>query len=253
MKYMQNIPWYKLDYSNYPFSKRDSTYYTFHFYKDSLAEDNIKEIIRQKEKHYLKVLSFLRLHNNRKINYYIYPSIKNKRILMGDDSPGNAIWQKLENNNPEKFEIHVVYNEKCKFIGEHEDTHLLSLPWGLSIYLFCEGLAQYMENNFMGKDLHVTTKELLEKDKLYPIKWLCANRNWENVDPVIIYPQVGSFSKFIITKYGKNKFKELYQNTSRNFDTSKNISEIERIYCKKVRQLESEWLDFILSYQDALN
>ena len=245
MKYIQNIPWYKTEYLNHPFSKKESTYYTFHFCKDSLVDDNIEKIIKQKGKHYLKILSFLKLDNNRKIDYYIYPSIKNKKMLMGDDSPGNAIWGKLENSKPEKFEIHVVYNEKCKFIGEHEDTHLLSLPWGLSIYLFCEGLAQYMEDSFMGKDLHVVTRELLENDKLYPLKQLCTNCNWESVDPVIIYPQVGSFSKFIITKYGKEKFKELYQNTSRNFDTLKNISEIERIYGEKLHQLESEWIDFI--------
>jgi hypothetical protein len=169
--------------------------------------------------------------------------------LMGDDSLGNAIWEELEVKdekfNSKKFEIHVVYNEKCKFIGEHEDTHLLSLPWGLSIYLFCEGLAQSIEDNFMGEDLHMVAKKLLQENKLYPLEWLCSNNNWGNVEPIIIYPQVGSFSKFIIEEYSKDKFKQIYQNTSRYFDTIKNLSEIERTYYRTINQLEFEWLSFL--------
>jgi hypothetical protein len=245
MRYIQNILWYKSDYLNQSFDKEESFHYVFYFPKDSLAEKDIKEIVELKEKHYSKIISFLELKNGRKIDYYIYSSIKEKTLLMGDDSPGNAIWQELEDNIPKEFEIHVVYSEKCKFVGEHEDTHLLSLPWGLSIYLFCEGLAQYMEDNFMNKDLHLISKELLNENKLYSLQWLCDNNNWENVEPTTIYPQVGSFTKFLIEKYGKGEFKEVYQNTSRNHDISKNLFEIERVYSKDINQLEREWKDFI--------
>lgn len=245
MKYTQDIPWYKSNYLDYPFSKEDSLHYSFYFQKDFLAEKNIKEIIKLKEEHYSKILSFLETNNNKKIDYYIYSSIKEKTLLMGDNSPGNVIWEELENNNPKKFEIHVVYNEKCKFIGEHEDTHLLSLPWGLSIYLFCEGLAQYMENNFMNENLHMVAKKLIEEKKLYSMDFLCDNNNWENVEPVIIYPQVGSFVKHLIESDGKNKFKELYQNTSRKKSVAENLSEIEKIYGKNINQLEKDWHIFL--------
>lgn len=254
MQYIQDISWYKNNYLTSGLIKEETPHYFFYFQKGSLTEKDIKSIIDTKEVHYEKILNWLGLSNNRKIDYYLYPSLKEKVILMGDDSPGNAIWEELEiedeKSDSKKFEIHVVYNEKCKFIGEHEDAHLLSLPWGLSIYLFCEGLAQSMEDNFMGKDLHVVAKKLLQENKLYPIKWLCENNNWKNVEPIIIYPQVGSFSKFIIEEYGKDKFKELYQSTSRHFDTLKNLSEIEKICHKTIDQLENEWLDFILSRFD---
>ena len=97
----------------------------------------------------------------------------------------------------------------------------------------------------MGESLHVVSKRLLQEKKLYSIEFLCNNNNWKSVEPVIIYPQVGSFSKFIIEKYGKDKFKELYQNTSRSFDKTRNLLEIERIYKKGIKQLEHEWLDFL--------
>jgi hypothetical protein len=245
MKYTQDIPWYKNDYLVYPFNKEESLHYIFNFQKNSLAEKNIKEIVKLKEEHHLKILSFLELDNNRKIDYYIYSSIQEKNLLIGDDSPGNAIWEELENNNPKKFEIHVVYNEKCRFIGEHEDTHLLSLPWGLSIYLFCEGLAQYMENTFLNRDLHSTAKELMEEGKIYSIDFICNNNNWEHVEPTIIYPQVGSFIKYLIEYYNKENFKRVYQNTSREKEITENLLEIEKIYQKNVNQLEKEWLLFL--------
>ena len=186
MKYIQDISWYRNNYLNVNLIKEETPHYFFYFPKESLAEKNIKSIIDIKEVHYEKVLNWLKLNNNRKINYYLYSSLKEKEFLMGDNSPGNAIWEELEIENREfnskKFEIHVVYNEKCKFIGEHEDTHLLSLPWGLSIYLFCEGLAQYMEDSFMGEDLHVVAKKLLQKNELYSLEWLFSNNNWNNVD-----------------------------------------------------------------------
>ena len=245
MKYTQDIPWYKNDYLVYPFNKEESLHYIFNFQKNSLAEKNIKEIVKLKEEHHLKILSFLELDNNRKIDYYIYSSIQEKNLLMGDDSPGNAIWEELENNNPKKFEIHVVYNERCRFIGEHEDTHLLSLPWGLSIYLFCEGLAQYMENTFLNRDLHSAAKELMEEGKIYSIDFLCNNNNWEHVEPTIIYPQVGSFIKYLIEYYDKENFKRVYQNTSREKEITENLLEIEKIYQKNINQLEKEWLLFL--------
>jgi hypothetical protein len=247
MKYLQNIDWYKNDYLNNDFVKRESSHYFFYFQKGSLAEKDIQNIINIKETHHEKILNWLKLNNNRKISYYLYPSIKEKMILMGDDSPGNAIWKEIEIINREhrskKFEIHVVYNEKCKFIGEHEDTHLLSLPWGLSIYLFCEGLAQYMEGNFMGNDLHLVTKKLSQENKLYPIKWLCNNNNWKTIKPTVIYPQVGSFVKFLKDNYGKDKFKKVYKSTSRNYDIAKNLLKIENIYSKNINTLEKEWID----------
>lgn len=250
MKYKQDISWYKNNYLNSEFIKKGTSHYSFYFQKESLAEKDIENIADIKESHYKKILNWLDLNNSQKINYYFYQSSKEKMALMGDDSPGNAIWEELEVEDKKfsskKFEIHVVYNKKCKFIGEHEDTHLLSLPWGLSIYLFCEGLAQYMEDNFMEKDLHIVAKKLLKKKKLYSIKWLCTNSNWKNIEPIIIYPQVGSFSKFIIEKYGKDMFKRLYQNTSRYFDTPKNLSEIKKICCKTIDQLEMEWIDSLL-------
>ncbi len=245
MKIKQEIPWYKNNYLKQEWLKQKSSHYVFYYLKSSLAEKNIDKIAELKEKHYDKILKFLNLKNNQIILYYLYPSLKDKADLMGDDSPGNVIWGEFELFNGEiktdKFEIHTVYSDKCKFIGEHEDTHLLSLPLGLSIYLFCEGLAQFMEGNLFGKDVDFISKELLEQKKLYSVKELIDNKNWEGVEPKIIYPEVGSFTRFLINTYGRDKFKNIYQKLSRLNNFEENLKTIENGFGKLIEELEERW------------
>ncbi len=102
-----------------------------------------------------------------------------------------------------------------------------------------------MENTFLNRNLHLVTKELMEEGKIYSIDFICNNNNWEHVEPTIIYPQVGSFIKYLIEYYNKENFKRVYQNTSREKEITENLLEIEKIYQKNVNQLEKEWLLFL--------
>lgn len=245
MKIKQDIPWYKNEYLGKKWLIKKISHYVFYYFQDSLAAAEIEEIITLKESHYDKILSFLGLECDQIINYYIYPSLEDKKALMGDDSPGNVIWEDFEliNSKPriKKFEIHVVYSNKCKFVGEHEDTHLLSLPLGLSIYLFCEGLAQFMEGSLFGKDVDIISKELLNENKLYPVKNLFDNKSWNNVKLEIVYPEVGSFVRFLINTYGLNKFKEVYERLSRLKSLEENLKTAELIFNRSIVEIEIDW------------
>lgn len=249
MKIKQEIPWFKKDYLKKEWLKRKSSHYVFYYLKNTLAEKDIDKIIELKEKQYAKILNFLSFKKNLIIQYYIYPSLKEKTILMGDDSPGNAIWGELEliNGEPKtnKFEIHAVYNDKCKFIGEHEDTHLLSLLFGLSVYLFCEGLAQFMEGNLFGKDVDIISRELQGQKKLYSIVSLIDNKNWAAVEPKIIYPEAGSFVRFLINTYGWGKFKEIYQKLSRLNSYEENLMIIKQGFGRSIADIEDDWQKYL--------
>jgi len=249
MKIEQKLSWYKRGYSEAEWEIKNSTHYNFYYLKNSLAEKNIDEIAGAKEKHYKKIISLLNVQNDRIIDYYLYPSLREKTELMGDNSPGNAVWQSFElvSGNPvtEKFEIHVVYNNTCKFIGEHEDTHLLSLSFGLSIYLFCEGLAQFVEGNLFGIDVDVLCREMLKENKLYSVSELVDNKYWGCVEPPIIYPQVGSFSRFLISNYGWNKYIEVYKQTSRLKTPKENMEMIKSIFQDSIFKIEKNWIEYL--------
>ncbi len=246
----QNIPWYKNQYLNEKdWLIKKSQYYIFHYFKDSLAEKDIENIINIQEQNRREILKILKLKNKRKINYYLYPSEKIKQSLMGDNGYGNAVWIEIKKNkywNSKKFEVHAIYNKKIKCIGPHEDTHLLSLPLGVSIFLFCEGLAEFMDKKWHGKDIDIWAKKYLKKDKIYPIKFLINNKNWDKINDMIVYPQSGSFVRYLIKIYGLEKFKKVYKELSRKNTPKENIEIIEKNYSKSINEIEQNWKDYLI-------
>jgi len=246
----QNTSWFRDNYLNKKnWAIKKSPHYIFHYFKNSLAEKEIDRIIKIQERAYKKILESLRLKNRRKIKYYLYPSRKIKEKLMGDDGNGNAIWIKIKKEkeiwNPEKFEIHSLYNNKIKCIGEHEDTHLLSISLGVAVFLFSEGLAEFMSEKWHQKDIDFWTRKYLKENKLYSLKFLINNKNWSKIDEMIVYPQAGSFMKYLIKTYGLEKFKQVYRNLSRKKTNRQNIKIIEDIYSKSIKRLEENWKTYL--------
>ena len=250
MKIKQDITWYKTKYLD----KKDwlikkSLHYIFHYFENSLAQKDIKKIIKIQEENYKKILRILKLKNKRKLNYYLYPSKKIKEELMGDDGNGNAIWLEIKKEKEiwksKKFEVHALYNREIQCIGAHEDTHLLSLLLGISIFLFSEGLAEFMSEKWHNKDIDLWTKNYLEKSKLYLIKFLVNNKNWDKVNEVIVYPQSGSFVRYLINTYGIDKFKKAYKELSRKKKLKSNTKTIKKIYSKSIKELEKDWKKYL--------
>lgn len=245
----QNIPWFKTDYQKKRnWMVRKSPHYVFHYFQNSLAEKEIKKIIETQELAYKKITKTLKLKNKRKINYYLYPSKKTKQNLIGDDGHGNAIWLEIKKRKvwvPKKIEVHSLYNNKIQCIGPHEDTHLLSLPWGVSIFLFSEGLAEFMDERWYGKDIDIWARKYLKENKLYSLKFLLENKNWNKVNDMITYPQVGSFVRFLINTYGIEKFKKIYKRTSRQKILKENVKIVEIIYSKSTEYLEKNWRKYL--------
>lgn len=246
MRIKQKIPFLKNDYLNYKdWLIKENQHYIFHFLEDSLVKNEINEITQIQEEAYDRIIKTLGLRNRIKISYYLYPSKKIKEELMGSSDYGNAIWQEIIRKNncwqARKHEVHCIYNNKDKVIGAHEDTHLLTLPWGVAIYFFCEGLAEFMSDNWHGKDIDIWTRDYLRKGCLYSIRFLFDNKNWDRIDDMIVYPQAGSFIRFLIEEYGLEKFKEAYKDLLRRNGTKRNISIIEKRYSLPLEKLEEKW------------
>jgi hypothetical protein len=254
MQFKQEIPWYKNGYLEKDWLITKSPHYIFHDLKNSLAHKEINKIIKIKERDYKKIISFLKIKNSQKIKYFLYPDLKEKKKLMGSDDFGNAIWEECELLNDrlktKRFEIHVLYAAKIKFIGEHEDTHLLSLYWGLPPYLFSEGLCQFMEGKLFGKDVDILSKRLIERNKIYSLKFLLNDKNWDMVKEEIAYPQVGSFVRYLINTYGLEKFKKIYKKLPRNKAFREKIKIIENIYSKSIQELEKEWKRYLIDLKE---
>jgi hypothetical protein len=215
------------------FIKKESAHYDFFFFPDSLAEKEIDKIIKIQESAYAKILEFLGVENNRKINYFLYPSNTVKGKIMGDDGNGNA--------DPKKFEVHAVYNEDVKCIGPHEDTHLLAIPLGLPPQLFREGLAEYMSEKWDSRSHAQWASQFLSEGKLPNLEQIIDDEEWYECDDLVAYPSAGSFVTFLTTKIGKEKFLDLYKALSRDFTPEKNKDILKKITGSSISELQKEW------------
>lgn len=136
--YPQNLPTYTHKFLEYKdWIKCETTHYIFNYTSGSEAEKDIEVIKETQENAYKKITSFLKLEKDEnKIEYYFYPDPKTKKDLMGDDWYAQSIYN--------EYRVHVLYTADDKPIGPHEDTHLLTLCYGLSMPFIQEGLADYM-------------------------------------------------------------------------------------------------------------
>jgi hypothetical protein len=206
---------------------RENNHYIFHYFSNSEAEKDIEIIVTTQEKAFEKITAFLDIEPpKKKIEYYFYPGKEIKKMLMGDDWYAQSI--------RDEFRVHVLYTKDIKPLGEHEDTHLLSLPWGISIGFFQEGLAEFMVGHAWDGKSHVSYVKEGYANNLYPpLSDFFEHEAWLRTDdskPLYFYSLVGAFTTFLIDNYGKEKFKELYGNVHRDMSKEENIGVFEKIY-----------------------
>ena len=161
-----------------------------------------------------------------KIEYYLYPDEATKTALMGDDWYAQSVYAEMR--------VHVLYTADIHPLGAHEDTHLLSLPWGVSIGLFQEGLAEYMVGHAWDGRSHASYVAEGYKLGLYPsIADFFEHEAWLRTDdskPLYFYSLVGAFATYLIGTGGMDKFKDVYMNLRRDASKADNLAVFESVY-----------------------
>ena len=238
MKYEQNIPFYIHKFKDFPWKVYESEHYVFHVGEKSLAESDIDVIKTRQESAYAKIIEKLELAPpGKKIIYYFYSSQKEKAKLMGDGWYGQTICN--------EFTVHAVYNEKDKVVGEHEDTHLLSLQMGLSIGLFEEGLAEFMVGKSMfGNNHNDVIRSGLKKGLSVDIKNLMSQQGWLDTpdeEAEFYYSVAGSFVAYIYGNLGLDILKKIYSVMDRGSTREENIKILESVIGQNISELEASW------------
>ncbi len=144
---------------------------------------------------------------------------------MGDDWYAQSIYN--------EFRIHALYTEKYKPIGEHEDTHLLSLPWGHSIGFLEEGLAEFMVGHAWDNAPHAQyVREGYQHNFFPPFEELLVHSAWMERETTNLrfYSLAGAFVSYLVREFGKEKFELLYKETDRAHSLDQNAIIFNTIY-----------------------
>ena len=235
----QYLPTYKEDFKNdQGWIRKETLHYIFHYFSNSVAERDIGIIIGIQEESFRRIIDFLNIESpKQKIRYYFYPDRETKIKFMGDGGYAQAIFK--------DYIIHILYTEEHKPIGEHEDTHLLSLPFGLATGFFAEGLAEYLSwgRIVMGKTKEEWLKEGI--NKILPIEKILTHQDWmetPNDNFMYYYSFAGSFVKKLIEQFGIDNFKLFYKSINRNM----NFSEINTVFTEYLKDGISSFSKIIL-------
>lgn len=237
--YEQKISFYIEDFKKHDWSVYESDHYIFYVEKNSLAERDIDQIKLRQESAFEKIVTKLSLNPRlQKIKYYFYSSQELKAKLMGDAWYGQSIYN--------EYTIHAIYNEQDKVLGEHEDTHLLSLECGLPISLFQEGLAESMVGkSIFGNDHNEVIKKGIRKGLSFKIENLMSQQGWLNTpdeEAEFYYSIAGSFTTYLINEFGIEQYLKIYRSMDRKNTFTENIIIFNNILVKDFEAEVSSWL-----------
>ncbi len=239
MTYNQHLPNYRRDFlSDTRWLKKSSKHYLFHYLPDSEAERDIESIIVTQEAAFEKINAFLNVDApTQPIEYFFYPDEQTKQELMGNSWYAQVVY--------DEFRVHVLYTKDVKPIGPHEDTHLLSLPWGLSTGFLQEGLAEYLTDQaWDGTPHQVYVREGWQRELYPPISSLMDHQNWMATDDtklIYFYSLASTFTSFLVEQYGKKLFEKLYQQTARENSGEENSIIFQKIYSLSIDEAEKEF------------
>ncbi len=239
MTYRQHIPFYIHKFRDYPWKTYESKHYIFNVEEGSLADKEIELIKSRQEEAFGKIIHILDLKEpSQKIIYYFYSSRAKKAELMGDGWYGQSIY--------DEFTIHGVYNEDDKVVGEHEDTHLLTLQLGYPVSFLQEGIAEAMVGKSMfGNDHDQLAQDGLRRGLQVNFEDLIATQQaWLDTpeeEAEFYYSVSGSFIKYLLETFGFEKFKKLYELNSRDNTREANLEIFKQVYGKQIEALAEDW------------
>lgn len=219
--YPQKLPTYKHDFESALWKSKKTKHYIFYYMLGTSADHDIEYIAETQEQAFEKIVRFLELLPEqlpKQIEYYLYPSKETKENLMGDSWHAQAICNEMR--------IHVLYTDKIKPIGPHEDTHLLSLPLGFPINFFQEGLAEYMVgHDWFGNKFEDTVKELKKTGKLPSLDSMFDANAWFELDDEYArhyYSWAALVTQYLIDTFGKEVYFEFYEKINRENTSMQN-------------------------------
>lgn len=200
------------------------------------ADQHIDLVKQDLENQRSGILNFLGNKNVDGTAHIIIIDTKEKiKKILGFEAQGFAI--------PEHNTVVFLYSTDYSLATKHELTHYYAFySWGRPAdNWFSEGLAVYNDNKWSGYQIDSLAKHLKDNKKLYPLSVL--SKKFHSLNAMIAYPQIGSFTGFLLLSYGKPTLRELW---------TKGFGEIKKIYGKSLKELEKDWLDS-LDHLHAVN
>lgn len=215
-------------------NQSESEHYVFYFHPNSLAEKEIHEIMDIQERCFQYLTHVLKVELEEKIHYYLCESEDEVGVHSGTFLPCSGFTK-------EPNEIYVVYNRKKKWIGFHEDSHLIAnrIACPRSVALR-EGLAMFFDKKWCGIHNFEWVLYLLESDTYVSLQKLMKENLFYDYPSYMTYPVMGAFTQYLILTYGLDKYLKLYKMREQTLNKS-----FKDVYDCSIKTMENEFLGYV--------
>jgi tetratricopeptide (TPR) repeat protein len=215
---------------NYLNSSYETEHFVIYYSPGTEVAQNIRLIAEDHEWRFEQLKDLLMTNPGEKIRSYIYPDTDTRKKLIGAGETTVA--------NPVKNEIHLVYDAFPDPVLKHELSHVMASGFGMNILHISpkvgliEGLAVASDWSRDTYTPHQWSKAMIDVGDAPDINSIVGFGFWY-APPRKSYTLMGSFSRYLIDRYGIEKFKALYKTG----DFS--------IYGKSLGELTKEWRSFL--------
>ncbi|MBI5661015.1 MAG: hypothetical protein HZC46_02595 [Ignavibacterium album] len=211
-------------------------------YDNSVIDSStILTIILNHEFYFENLKNQIRFSPKEKIKSYIFNDRKQKKKYFGSEQADVA--------KPWIYEIYVS-KDSWETTLKHELVHIFSAEIGKGIFnladsfnpALIEGFAEAVDNNYDNINLHTLTASAFYYGYKIPIKDLFSGFNFFKSYSGLSYLYAGSFSKFLIEKFGLKAYSVFYA-----------YGDCQHAFGKNLDQLVEEYYNFLKSIPVSLS
>jgi len=227
----------RISYRGNEFKTKESEHFIYFYHSGSKVEEELDTIVEERERAFEKIIGELGIERKEKVRLFLFPSSREKTFYTGSIGSGldSLPWTIIE-----------VYNREIRLDPWHELTHIISGSLNRDpSSLFSEGLAVYMVAHMSGEQKQIDEQVVRFRNdgELFPLSELIGLEiGSRRSKPAISYPQAGSFVKYLVERYGMERFKRLYSGVCQTQGSEERDGAILQAYGKSLTELEAEWI-----------
>ncbi len=213
----------------------ETEHFTIH-YPDTMVRDReLDHLVQTHEFYFDHIARFYRVNPQKKIEVFLYASTDQKGRLVGAKGTNFA--------KPWLAQVHLNLADVDRSL-KHELVHVMAAEFGVPFLRIgmnaglIEGAAVAVEQVEYDEHIHRLAAMVLAVGTEPDMESLFSFSGFMRVHPSVSYVLAGSFSRFLIERFGIRRFKLLYQ-----------TGDFETLYNRPLHVLLAQWRRMVERYE----
>ncbi len=215
----------------------ETPHFSIHF-SSGIDKNLVKVISLYHEYYYAELEKFFKYKLTRKINSYIFLNSDQKGKLFGSKNADMA--------KPWQYSIYVTYNDYNSIL-KHELAHSFSVKFGTGIFevaknlnpSLIEGIAVAADPFYDDNTIDYMAALAYKNNYRISLRNLYTGFNFFGQTSSLSYVYAGSFTKYLVEKYGIEKFERLYVGLNFNEVYGKPLNQLSKGFYRKLDNINA--------------